>query len=308
MDGKLAAVTGLQKKSISDNPMKVAEVLKGVLLDKEDKSMRYLQSRLRSGREIYETGYHVCEILQERDFNMLSDNRRMFNKFKNLGGFHDSEPYENVKQCDLNRFVSGLGRVVKYQRSVSLDIPADVKKHSGYLDTAVRKFVRCLFVNEFNLYYKGMFCNYRQLLQYIYVVVTGEGYINEVKMDNALVSGDKFSLSVNNISTLKRRPLKHGPLKSYRPDVKIFIDNVKRSKMFPDFDIDGFLHKSMKNDAVNMTDIGSDNHNRGKLLMNIKLSLTNTASKNVESGKRGVGRVRFNTFYKELEVDVDKLK
>lgn len=283
----MSAVTGLQKLKVTDNVKNVGKILKEVLLS-EDKSMRYLQSRLRSGREIYETGYHVCEILQERDFNMLSDNRRIFDKDCMEGGFHNSRPFDNVRQCDLNRFVSRMGRVVKYQRSLNLEAPADVKKHSGSLDTAVRKFIRSLFVNEYNLHYNGVFNNYKHLLLYIYVTVTGGGYINGVKMKNALVSRDKFSLSVNNISTLKRRPLKQGPLKGYREDVTIFVDNVVKSGIFPNFDVDGFLNRYMQLGEVvdNAQGIHTD-----KPTLDVKL---------LEGVKR-------SSFRKEVEVNADKL-
>lgn len=278
-------MTGLQKRNVTDDLGSVGDILKNVLFS-EGKSIRYLQKRLRSGREIYQTGFHVCEILQERDFNMFSDNRRIFSIDKDVGGFHNSKPFNNVKQCDLNRYVSRMGRVVKYQRTASFDIPSDVKKHSGALDTAVRKFIRCLFTHDYNLQYKGVFGNYKHLLMFIYVVVTGEGYINGIKMENALVSGDKFNLTVNNISNLKRRTLKQGPLKGYRSDVGIFINNIKRTCLFKNFDAEGFVNSYMKNDMVD----GMDLYNVDKTSINIKLSKPSKPSK-----------VR-----REIDVNVDK--
>lgn len=248
MDGKLSAATGLQKFNVADSMSEVGPILRNLMLGEGDKTMRYLQSRLRSGREIYETGFHVCEILQERDFSLESDNRRKFIKSEVDGVFSDSKPFAEVEECNLYRFMGKLGRGVKYQRSVSTDIPVDAKKHTSYLDTAVRKFVRSLFVNEYNLGYNKVFSNYCELQLFIYVAVTGEGMINGVKMRNAQVGSDVFSISVNNISTLKRRHLKHGPLKSYRDDVKIFVDNIVKSRVFPEFDVDGFLNRYMKND------------------------------------------------------------
>ena len=280
------------------------------MLEKGDKTMRYLQSRLRSGREIYETGYHVCEILQERDFNLMSDNRRIFSKSKEVGCFSDSKPFTNVQLCDLYRFVGKLGRDVKYQRSVSIDTPADVKKHRSYLDTAIRKFIRSLFVNEYNLYYEGVFDNYNHLLHYIYVVVTGKGLINGVQMRNALISGDNFSISVNNISTLKRRHLKHGPLKYYREDVKVFIDNIVKSGIFPLFDVDGFLHKYMINDTPSLP-TPSSSPSEGvdrKLQLVIDINTNTTPTKSsVQKARKGAKAPRLSRFYKELELDVKKL-
>lgn len=297
IDGKLSAVTGLQKRNVASDSSELGKILKNVLLS-GDRSMRYLQSRLRSGREIYETGYHVCEILQERDFNMFSDNRRVFAKEVTEGGFHDSEPFDNVRQCDLNRFVSRMGRVVRYQRTASMDVPVDVKKHSGCLDTAVRKFIRSLFVNEYNVHYNGVFGNYRQLLLYIYVMVTGKGYINGVKMEDALLSGDKFSLNVNNISTLKRRHVKQGPLKGYRKDVNVFIENVKRSGVFPNFDIDGFLNSYMQNEVVVKNTKGLTDDRTTDSVLDVKL-----IKEEESEGKR----VKQSSFRKELDVDVDKI-
>ena len=287
------------------------------MLEKSDKTMRYLQSRLRSGREIYETGYHVCEILQERDFNLLSDNRRIFNKNKEEGCFSDSRPFSDVELCDLYRFMGKLGRDVKYQRSVSIDIPADVKKHRGYLDTAVRKFIRSLFVNEYNLCYEGVFENYNHLLHYIYVVVTGKGLINGIQMRNALVSRDNFTINVNNISTLKRRHLKHGPLKYYREDIKIFVDNIVKSGIFPLFDVDGFLHKYMNHDVPPFptpSSSSSEGVDR-KVQLIIDINTTTTTTTNTEGsvtkgrkGRKGVKAPRVSKFYSELELDINKLK
>ena len=291
-DGKLAAATGLQRYSVGSNSVEVGELLKGVMFNKGDKTLRYLQKRLRSGREIYETGYHVCDINQERDFNLLSDNRRMYIPNEDGCGFNDSKPFDNVEQCDLNRYVGNLGRVVKYQRSVSVDIPVDVKKHSGSLDTAVRKFIRSIFVKEYNLYYEGLYRNYTDLLMYIFVLVTGDGFVNGVKMNPANLQKDSFNLTVNNISTLKRRHLKHGPLKDQSRDVLAFVDNIVRSNVYQDFDVEGFLHKFMKNDPVK----GEVSHPINKIdgYLNVLVNLPK------ESGDGKIINIRRSKFVRDV--------
>lgn len=299
----------MQKYNIADKTDEIGLILKNLMKD-GDKTMRYLQSRLRGGREIYETGYHVCEMLQERDFNVFSDNRRVFTKCCEDGKFSDSKPFKTVEECNLYRFMGKLGREVRYQRSVSVDIPTDVKKHSSYLDTAVRKFIRSLFVNEYNLHYKGVFNNYHNLLKFVYVIVTGNGLINGTRMKDTLISKDTFTLSVNNISTLKRRHLKHGPLKAYREDVKRFVDNIINSKTYPEFDSDGFLNRYMKNDklvdSTDSTDVETDETTLRKTVLNIQI-IPDLNALNAPSEISDVSRKRSKTskFYKGLDKGVD---
>lgn len=222
LDGKVSAMTGLQKRAIKDSDL-------GVLLhntiENESKSFGYIQSRLRSALEVYKTEKHVTMLFSDRNFNMYSDNKRKFLLIKWNEGFYDSVPYWDISQCMLNRAVAKIGKTEVYNKMAPVNTVS--KKYGSYLEMAVRKFIRCLFTEEFNLCSES-FKNYAEIVHFV-----------------KNHTGGKMTINAHTISLLKRRHVIHGALVEVK-EVTDFINGVQQSGKFPNFDSFGFLNENMK--------------------------------------------------------------
>ena len=134
LSGGIRAMTGYQNnQKISD----LIEEIKGVFGD--DKQVPFIQSSLRSAKDIILEGGHVCLKLEERIFNLKYDNRRLIKD--NLGVFYSSVPHVNVNSCRLARSISSLSsnRYNKYY-------PLNLVRSDGrtYLSLTKRMLVRVL--------------------------------------------------------------------------------------------------------------------------------------------------------------------
>jgi len=134
LSGGIRAMTGYQNnQKVSD----LVEEVKRVFND--DKQVPFIQSSLRSAKDIILEGGHTCLKLEERIFNLKYDNRRLIKDC--FDGFYSSIPHVNVDSCRLARSISSLSsnRYNKYY-------PLNLVKSDGrtYLSLTKRMLVRVL--------------------------------------------------------------------------------------------------------------------------------------------------------------------
>jgi len=103
------------------------------------KQITFLQKSLRSAKEIFMTGGHSTQKLQERSFNLKFDNRREITNEKN--GYFETKPFINTISASQNRLISSLGN-----RRFRLYNPVSSNQLSGdaYLNLTRRMIVRLL--------------------------------------------------------------------------------------------------------------------------------------------------------------------
>jgi len=134
LSGGIRAMTGYQNnQDVSD----LVEEIRRVFDD--DKQVPFIQSSLRSAKDIILDGGHACLKLEERIFNLKYDNRRLIKDC--IEGFYSSIPHVNVNSCRLARSISSLSgnRYNKYY-------PLNLVKSDGrtYLSLTKRMLVRVL--------------------------------------------------------------------------------------------------------------------------------------------------------------------
>jgi len=134
LSGGIKALTGYQRhESIEQTIDKVNKSFNG------SKQIAFIQTSLRSAKEIYLKGGHSTLILNERIFNLKFDNRREITDCK--GTYHVSKPFIHCLNSTQNRLISsfGSGRFRKYS-----PISKTQCKGDAYLSLTRRMIVRLL--------------------------------------------------------------------------------------------------------------------------------------------------------------------
>lgn len=249
LSANLRAATGLQTQDYS----KSQNILHNILLDtlkKESKSLEYVQTSLRSAKNIFLDGGHVCPTYRDMVFRMKFDNRRlikheeieafwdpklmMMNKSKksiediynNNNGLWillDSEPLQDKTQCYNIRFISKMLKDKPYNHLTSTPRKS---LYTNGIQLAARNFVKVLLNEE-------LFSKY----------LSNIGQLNPrssyIEIQNFLKIFDyKFKMSCSQIEKLKNVNLiDHGVPKT--SDTLTFIEFVKI--YFPHFKTDLFF-------------------------------------------------------------------
>ena len=134
MSGGIKALTGYQRhEPIEQTIDKVNKSFNG------SKQIAFIQTSLRSAKEIYLKGGHSTLTLNERFFNLKYDNRREITDCK--GTYHETKPFIHCLNSTQNRMISGLGsgRYRKYS-----PISKTQCKGDAYLALTRRMIVRLL--------------------------------------------------------------------------------------------------------------------------------------------------------------------
>lgn len=137
LSGGIKALTGYQRfESIEETIEKVNKSFNG------NKTLPYIQTSLRSAKDIYLFGGHSTIKLTERNFNLSFDNRREITK--NHGSYHETKPFLHAQNSILYRKIAGLGsgRYRLYSPISSTQCKGD-----AYLALTKRMIVRLLREN-----------------------------------------------------------------------------------------------------------------------------------------------------------------
>ena len=204
----------------------------------ESKSIEYIQTRLRSAKDIFKHGGHVTMLFKDQQFRMHFDNKRLLisdsvisnsisisnsNSNSNSNPIDeillDSKPLTSVSQGENLRFISKLPKVKQYQKYSNTGIVAN--KYSQNEDLVIKNFVKALLSTPpmFKLHRVGLE-NYKDIVAFI------KGFKPNLKID------------VNSIAVLKNRSLKR---KSVPRTIhcEAFLQYLLLK--FKDFEVDSFF-------------------------------------------------------------------
>jgi len=207
----IIATTGYQKGSQS---LVHLESIFEEIIKSEDKSLIYLQKRLRSAKDLFTEGGHVTMVFRDQKYRLNFDNKRIIIENKNET-LLDSKPLKSIYEGEILRYISKLPNTTVYSEFT----PSVGTSYKNEKDMIVRNFIKALLNNKLNLD-SGYFSNYKEIVSFV------RGYDPDSKI-NAVY-----------ISQLKRRGNFVVIPKSKESDK--FFDYVKAT--FPLFDYDNFTN------------------------------------------------------------------
>lgn len=108
------------------------------------KQIAFIQTSLRSAKEIYQKGGHSTLNLSERIFNLKFDNRREI--VHELDGYHQTKPFYDKSHSAQFRLISGFGNG-RYR--IYSPISSTQCKGDAYLSLTRRMVVRLLRVGDY---------------------------------------------------------------------------------------------------------------------------------------------------------------
>lgn len=150
---------------------------------------------------------------------MLFDNKRkIVDEIALNPSLRDSLPLNDITEALLLRTLSQKGGKSNFHKTLPRGA---VKKYKNTLEIGVRNFVKALFAREYNLD-PDKFKNYKAITTFV----------------NKYESTEHYRLTANNIATLKRRCNDRVKVPRNK-ELEGFTEYIK--KLFPDFDINGFL-------------------------------------------------------------------
>jgi hypothetical protein len=180
----------------------------------DTKELTFVQKQLRSGKDIFKHGGHVTEVLTDKIYRLMYDNKRIIIE-KEGETLLDSKPLNTVEEGSLIRFMGKLPKTNLYSKNMSNHTSG---KYKNVLDMTIRNFIRALMLNKLNLE-ADKFCSYKDIVNYI------KSYDADV------------SINENIISQLKRRGNFSKVIK--RTESVSFVNFVKIK--FPNFVEDEFF-------------------------------------------------------------------
>jgi len=179
-----------------------------------NKELTFIQEQLRSGKDIFKFGGNVTEILTDKVYRIMYDNKRIIID-KEGETLLDSKPLNSVDEGSLLRYISKVPKTNLYTKNMSNGTSG---KYKNVLDLTIRNFIRALMHDKLNLE-SSKFDSYKEIVSYI------KSYDANVLINE------------NIISQLKRRGNFSKVIK--RNESESFVNYIK--KKFPDFDENGFF-------------------------------------------------------------------
>jgi len=188
----------------------------------ETKTIEYIQSRLRSAKEIFTKGGHVTKLYRDQQFRMHFDNKRVLQgSSDNEVSFLDSMPLPTAQEGESRRFLARLTITKQYSKySNQLRNELRYKKPE---DVTILNFVKGLVQEPpmFKLHRVGLGKN-KEIISFL-------------KAFNP-----KINLTENSIAALKKRPIKLKSIPKSKESVK-FVEYLRLK--FKDFDQDAFFRQ-----------------------------------------------------------------
>ena len=225
IESKIIATTGFQHRVYKTKN----ELLSGFLetIKSENKTLEFIQSRLRSATDIYKKGGHV--IMQHRDqlFRLHFDNRRRLDWEPTIPSsieqLVDSKPLDNIEEGKNLRGISRLYKAKLYGKYTSEG--KGISSYRNSEEIVIRNFLKALLSTPplFNLSRED-FYSYSSIIEYI-------------KTYNP-----KIDLNQDKLAYIKKRGegVKWTPIKQ-NPQSDAFICYIRNK--FKDFDVESFYMK-----------------------------------------------------------------
>jgi len=221
LDARILAATGFQTGGIDKN---LLNMFFKDALSSDNKLIEYIQTSIRSAKDLYVHGGHVTKTYADRSFRLEYDNKRVINLPENLKDktdfsdiLLDSEPVVNVNQAINMRNFARFYKNSHYNKYLTKPGGTKYKKLN---ELAIRNFVKGLLSNppKFNL--DNKFSSYGEIIDYIR------------EFDNT------YKMTKSGLSKLKGRKIivKTVP----KTDETLTFVNYVKIK-FPNFDTDEFF-------------------------------------------------------------------
>lgn len=132
-------MTGYQRhEPIEQTIDKVNKSFKG------SKQIAFIQTSLRSAKEIYQEKGHSTLKINERFFNLRYDNRREITV--DCNGYHQTKPFKDKTHSIQSRLIAGFGGI-RYR--VYSPVSSSQLKGDAYLNLTRRMIVRLLRTDSF---------------------------------------------------------------------------------------------------------------------------------------------------------------
>jgi hypothetical protein len=217
LDSNIRATTGFQHNIYNkENLVHIFEET----FKSETKTIEYIQSRLRSAKEVFKNGGHVTMLYRDQQFRMHFDNKRVLHGARDIDfSLLDSKPLNSVQDGETRRYLARL-TITKQYSKYSNPIRKELK-YKKVEDVAVLNFVKGLIQEPpmFNLHRVGLGKN-KDIVSYL-------------KSFNP-----KIKLSENSIAALKKRPIKLKSIPKSKESIN-FVEYLRQK--FKDFDHDSFF-------------------------------------------------------------------
>jgi hypothetical protein len=204
IESKIIATTGFQHRVYDGKN----ELLKGFLdtVKSENKTIEFIQTRLRSATDIYKKGGHVTMIRRDQLFRMHFDNRRVLEWEttipSSIESLVDSKPLEDIIQGQNLRFISRLSKNKLYGKFTSPGKSMRVYKNNE--EIVIRNFLKGLLSTPplFNLNRSG-FLTYEEILDFI------NHYNPSIKVTVGMLSNLKWRVSMGSLKWTPIQKTKH---------------------------------------------------------------------------------------------------
>lgn len=145
LDSTISASTGLQTKGLS---LENLDYLFKNTMAGEDRIIEYIQTSLRSAKELYTHGGHVTKTYADRIVKLEYDNKRIIDlpdTLENTRDFSnillDSSPALNKNSVDGLRYLNSVHKRSAYSKITS--VPGN-SKYRSYEDLAIRNFIKSI--------------------------------------------------------------------------------------------------------------------------------------------------------------------
>jgi len=139
LSGGIKALTGYQRhEPIEETIDKVNKSFNG------SKQIAFIQTSLRSAKEIYQGQGHCTLKINERFFNLRYDNRREITQ--ECKGYHQTKPFNDKTHSVQSRLIAGFGGI-RYR--IYSPVSSCQTKGDAYLSLTRRMVVRLLRTDNF---------------------------------------------------------------------------------------------------------------------------------------------------------------
>lgn len=222
IESKIIATTGLQHRVYRSKQEMVRSFVE--IVKSEDKTIEFVQSRLRSASDIYKKGGNVTMVYRDQLFRMHYDNRRLLEWETTIPAtiekLVDSKPLEDINQGKNLRYISQLSKRKLYGKYISSG--KALNSYGSKVEIAVRNFLKGLLSTppKFNLN-RNDFFTYCSIVEFI------KSFNSEIK-----ITESELALMQHRVKKVRWIPMEK------TKDNEKFVCYIQRK--FPDFDVESY--------------------------------------------------------------------
>lgn len=160
----ILSCSGFQTRML-DRSFLIEEFAKVISTDR-NKNLEFVQTGLRSAKDVFDKGGHLIATYKDRNFSLEYDNKRCI--IPSEDGLLDSKPWLNVKEYGKIR---SLKETITKPVFVKGFAPSGFKSYRSYIETCVRGFIKACLNNDADKRFGvpiNYFKDYKGLIDFIY--------------------------------------------------------------------------------------------------------------------------------------------